>query len=418
MKNNQTKFKETELGPIPEDWEVLRLRELLINKGYIRGPFGSALRRPEMKTSGIPVYEQQNAIYNHRDFRFFIDSNKYSELKRFTVNPNDIIISCSGTLGKTTIIKEGDPEGIISQALLLLRPNTKLADPKFLNYFLSSDEGQGSLKSRSHGSVQTNIAKREDVENIQLIVPSLPEQQKIAEVLGALDDKIELNRKMNKTLEQIAQAIFKKWFNNNSHLEQVVKLGDVLETIESGRRPKGGVAQYKEGIPSIGAENINGLANYSRSKNKFIPELFFKSMRTGLLKNKDVLLYKDGALIGRKTIYRNNFPYTKCCINEHVFILRTKDKKLQNFLYFWLDQREMTESIINLNSNAAQPGINQEQVRSLKIIVPNNSDLENIDNQFEIILEKIYENAKEIETLSQIRDSLLPRLMSGKLRVR
>ena len=114
-----TKFKQTEIGMIPEDWEVKELRSLLQKKGYIRGPFGSSLRRPELQSEGIPVYEQANAIYNHRDFRFFIDEDKYNEMKRFAVEENDLIISCSGTFGKISIINNEDPKGIISQALLI-----------------------------------------------------------------------------------------------------------------------------------------------------------------------------------------------------------------------------------------------------------------------------------------------------------
>lgn len=107
------------------EWKETELGDILVEKGYIRGPFGSSLKRGEMKDSGVPVYEQKNAIYNSRDFRFFIDEDKFHELKRFQVRTNDLIISCSGTVGKISIIKEEDPKGIISQALLTLRVNTK-----------------------------------------------------------------------------------------------------------------------------------------------------------------------------------------------------------------------------------------------------------------------------------------------------
>jgi type I restriction enzyme S subunit len=83
-----------------ESKTLMELREVLAEKGYIRGPFGSALRRPELKDEGIPIYEQQHAIYNIRDFRFFIDESKFNELKRFQVRSNDLIISCSGTVGR------------------------------------------------------------------------------------------------------------------------------------------------------------------------------------------------------------------------------------------------------------------------------------------------------------------------------
>src|SRR5262245_6661943 len=102
------------------EWPVGTLRDALGEKGYIRGPFGSALGRPELKSSGVPVYEQQHAITGTREFRFYIDEEKYAALKRFAVQPQDLIISCSGTLARVSIIREEDPAGIISQALLIL----------------------------------------------------------------------------------------------------------------------------------------------------------------------------------------------------------------------------------------------------------------------------------------------------------
>ena len=112
------------------EYQNVILADLLQDKGYIRGPFGSALKRPEMQTEGIPVYEQQHAIYNSREFRFFISEEKFEELKRFQVEANDLVISCSGTVGRVTIIKEEDPKGIISQALLILRVDSKKVLPQ------------------------------------------------------------------------------------------------------------------------------------------------------------------------------------------------------------------------------------------------------------------------------------------------
>ena len=102
------------------EWKETHLSDVLADKGYIRGPFGSALKRGEMKEDGIPVYEQQHAIYNTRKFRYYIDEKKLDEMKRFQVRKDDLIISCSGTVGKVSIIRDDDPKGIISQALLLL----------------------------------------------------------------------------------------------------------------------------------------------------------------------------------------------------------------------------------------------------------------------------------------------------------
>ena len=181
-------------------WKQYKLCEVLADKGYIRGPFGSALKRGDMKESGIPVYEQQHAIYQSRTFRFFIDENKFSEMKRFQVQENDILISCSGTVGKVTIISKEDPKGIISQALLILRVNSKIILPEYLKYFFSSQNGYNAIISRSSGSVQVNLAKRDVIEQIPILLPSLELQKKIVAILTSLDDKILLNNKINDNL--------------------------------------------------------------------------------------------------------------------------------------------------------------------------------------------------------------------------
>jgi len=433
-------------------WPEVGLGELLGTKGYIRGPFGSALRRNELQSSGIPVYEQQHAIDGVREFRYFIDDEKYKELKRFAVHENDLIISCSGTIGRVSVIRKEDPPGIISQALLILRPDVSVATPEFLYYFLTSRVGFRSIASVSSGSVQVNIARRSVVESIRLRLPPLPVQRAIARILGALDDKIELNRKMNETLEAMARAIFKSWFVDfdpvkakaesrqpsgmdaataavfpDSFVESelgliprgwaVATLGEVLGTLVSGARPRGGATS--EGVPSIGAENVLGLGRYDYSKEKFVPLGFFEQLKAkgADVRPGDVLLYKDGAKVGRKAYFDCGFPHRQCAINEHVFILRATEHRLQRFLFFWLDQPWMTHEIVSLNSNSAQPGINQAGVRGLPILLPETNLIGAFDATVAPLTDAIFANYLESRTLAAIRDALLPKLMSGEIRV-
>jgi len=179
------------------EWKQVTLADVLAPKGYVRGPFGSALRRNELLSEGIPVYEQQHAIYGIRDFRFFINDEKYQEMKRFETKTDDLIISCSGTVGKVSVICEDDPKGIISQALLLLRANTDVILPQYLQYFFTSDEGYNAIVSRSSGSVQVNISKRAVIEQIPLNLPDLETQRTITNTLSALDARIAENKKIN-----------------------------------------------------------------------------------------------------------------------------------------------------------------------------------------------------------------------------
>ncbi|MEM5720320.1 restriction endonuclease subunit S, partial [Proteus mirabilis] len=198
---------------------------------------------------------------------------------------------------------------------------------------------------------------------------------------------------------------------------EVKALGEVLNTIEAGNRPKGGVGNLTEGIPSIGAENIIGLGKYDYSKEKFVPEDYFENMNKGIVKSEDVLLYKDGAQLGRKTMFMDGYPHKKCCVNSHVFILRANNIISQSYLYFWLDQDYMTQNIINLNANSAQPGINQAQVKSLKILIPDKSIVDKFDDITLSLLKKIFSNCNINNNLTKLRDTLLPKLMSGEIRV-
>ena len=116
-------------------------------------------------------------------------------------------------------------------------------------------------------------------------------------------------------------------------------------------------------------------------------------------------------------MFMDGFPHEKCCINSHVFILRSNNSISQSYLYFWLDQDYMTQNIINLNANSAQPGINQIQVKSLNILVPTKEIIEKFELTVNSLLDKLFVNCKENTKLANIRDTLLPKLMSGEIRV-
>lgn len=192
---------------IPLGWRVGNIGGILSQKGYIRGPFGSALKKEDMEEQGIPVYEQQHAIDNHRNFRYFINEEKYMSLKRFAVKKNDFVISCSGTLGKITVIKENDPVGIINQALLILRVDPNKFEPICLKYFLTSTEGNNLLIADAGGSAQVNIAKREEIEAIPVLIPNSHQQKIVSKLLEICDRAIDIRQKENNLLERFKEIL-------------------------------------------------------------------------------------------------------------------------------------------------------------------------------------------------------------------
>lgn len=340
-------------------------------------------------------------------------------------------LKAEGT-GKTSIIWELNEDMTFESHIIRVRLDTVRAYAPYYYYYFNSERGHANVLSLMN---QVSAAGIRASELGLLNVPNPPttHQRKIAAVLSAYDDLIENNTLRIKILEEITQSIYREWFVNfrfpghesvkivESEMGMIPEgwetktLGSVLDTIESGSRPKGGVSSVSGEVPSIGAEHIIGLGKYDYSKDKYVSRSFFESMRKGWVQDKDVLLYKDGAQIGRKTMFQSSFPHSECCINEHVFILRTNQLCTQNYLYFWLDRPDMTQNIKNLNANAAQPGINQAGVKSLPILLPPQELLETFDEVLEPLLGELFNLAKKNNVLRRTRDLLLPRLISGEM---
>ena len=256
--------------------------------------------------------------------------------------------------------------------------------------------------------------------------------------MSSLDDKIDLLHQQNQTLEALAETLFRQWFINYSENQnepkketeignvpesfKVVQIKDLDFVLETGKRPKGGVGTLTSGVPSIGAENIKGLGMYDHSKTKYISQEFADKMNRGHIKGYELLIYKDGGTPGhfipRYSIFGNGFPFDTMTINEHVFKLDFNDKAFNFFCYFYF-QTDLVDSILVANgAKAAIPGINQDDVKNLWIIHPETPIIKKFGDLTLPYLEKILFNCNQIQTLTQLRDTLLPKLMSGEVRVK
>jgi type I restriction enzyme S subunit len=387
-------------------------------------------------TEGIALIRSLN-VY---DFSFayedlaFIDEKQANQLENVSVERDDILLNITGaSVCRCCLVPKNVLPARVNQHVSIVRIKPRAADARYVLYAINSPYNKRRLLAIAQGGATREALTKEKIENFEIPIPPLPTQEKIAAILSAYDDLIENNLRRIKILEDMAQNLYREWFVKfrfpghqkvkmvNSPLGQIPErwevriLDDVLATLESGSRPKGGIDPEARGVPSIGAENIIGLGRYDYSKEKFVTREFFNKMNRGHVQSGDVLLYKDGAQIGRKSMFRDGFPHAECCINEHVFILRTNGRCSQNYLFFWLDQPEMTQNIINLNANAAQPGINQSGVRGLSILLPPAPLLEIVEQVLEPMLGALFNNAKRNNILRQTRDLLLPKLISGEL---
>lgn len=399
------------------------------------GPFGSQLHRSDYTEEGTPVVMPKDILEGQiiTEGIARIGSEHVRRLSKHKLSAGDIVYGRRGDIGRQALISIKEEGWLCGTGCLRISLGETVLNPKFLHYYLRQQEVIAWITNQAVGATMPNL-NTGILRSIPICFPPLPIQRRIADILSAYDELIENNQRRIKILEEMARGLYREWFVKfhfpghksvplvESELGpipegwEIATLGSQLASLESGSRPKGGVGGIERGIPSIGAENINGIGYHNFESEKFIPGDFFDSMCKGVVHDRDVALYKDGAYIGKSSYFRDGFPHEKCAVNEHVFLLRTHSERLdQNALYLWLCQPDTVSAIRAKNANAAQPGINQKTVRSLDIIVPSPHIAGKFDSIVEPMLSRIATLAKINQNLRRTRDLLLPRLMSGKV---
>jgi type I restriction enzyme S subunit len=364
-----------------------------------------------------------------------------SAVRSSLVPKGAVAVSCIGSdMGKVVMVAK---DSVTNQQINSIIVDEARYVPEYIYYVLLPR--QKELKDLASGSA-TPILSKGLFSKVTADVLPLNSQKAIAEILSSLDEKIELNRKQNRTLEAIAQALFKRWFvefefpDENgrpykssggamqpSELGEIPvgwrtgKLEELIGELETGSRPKGGVGMFTDGIPSIGAESITRIGEYDYAKTKHVPEEYFAKMRRGVIKDRDVLIYKDGGTPGRFDVrismFGGGFPFEAACINEHVFRVQAKKPVYQNYLYLWFSSYPVLEELRHRGAKAAIPGINSNDVKELDFLFMDEVVLEKFDEVIEPLFAKLLRNSREMAALARLRDALLPKLMSGELRV-
>ena len=227
-------YKRTEVGIIPEDWEVATLVEVATDGGLVRGPFGGALTKNIFVKSGYKVYEQRNAIYGTTEKGdYYIDASKFKELNRFRVQPGDFIVSCSGTIGSIYRIPIDAPSGVINQALLKITLNEKIINSDFFLAIFRWEPFQENITENAHGGAMQNLVGMDVFKKTALPLPPKAEQEAIAEALSDADTLI----------ESLEQLIAKKRHVKQGAMQELLRpkadwaahrLGDLL-TIMHGK---------------------------------------------------------------------------------------------------------------------------------------------------------------------------------------
>lgn len=335
---------------------------------------------------------------------------------------NDLLIATVGAnIGKICLMD--DTPACIAQNTIGLRIDVAVADPIFAYYVLSSNEIQSNLKSLDIGSAQPSI-KVPHLLNLSVALPPLSTQSRIAAILSALDDKIELNRQINATLEAIAQAIFKEWFVDLNfpgatgemveselgmipHGWWVEKLGEIVE-VKGGTTPSTKEERFWNG------ENYwatpKDLSNLSSpillTTERKITTEGAKQIGSGILPS-GTLLLSSRAPIGYLAI--SDIPVS---INQGFIAINAKATS-NLFILHWL--KENMETIIGRANGSTFLEISKTNFREIELVIPDTQITQMFEKVIAPIFEQIKVNMQESITLATLRDSLLPKLMNGEI---
>jgi len=331
------------------------------------------------------------------------------------VQENDIIYS---TVRPNQLhygfIKNPKENLVISTGFVVITCNQEKLEPKFLFYYLSSDTSTGYLHSIAEASTSAYPSlKPSDIGALEIDLPPLPKQKAIAEVLSSLDDKIDLLHRQNKTLEQMAETLFRQWFppkGRRTGIEEAKKdweIGVMPDEFDflMGQSPKG--TSFNE--IGIGTPMYQGNADF---------DFRFPNRRIYTTEAKRLAQKYDTLISVRAPVGEQNMAFEECCIGRGVAAFKYKANS-EYYTYTYFKMRSLMDEIKQFNNEGTVFGsISKSDFQSLKITIPPQTIVDKFQDEAKPIDDKVIGNTIQIRTLEKMRDALLPKLMSGEVGVK
>ena len=404
-------YKDTKIGRIPKDWEVVKLSEVADILNNKRKPLNSSQRN---SISGdVPYYGANGQVDSINDFIF-----------------NEPLILMAEDGGNFSdyefrhIAYKITGKSWVNNHAHVLKPKSDF-DFDYIFYEL---EHKNILRF-INGSTRTKL-NQGDLKGIPLKIPPLPEQQKIAEILSTVDEQISTTQAIIDKSKKLKKGLMQKLFSEGiGHTElkdtkigripkdwEVVKLNDYVLKVGSGVTPKGGSSVYlKEGIPLLRSQNVLYGKLYLDDV-ACIGEPQYQKMKNSQLQEHDVLLNISGASIGRSAVVPQHILPAN--VNQHVCIIRAKDLIYSNYLCSFLLSREGQNQIFRLQAGGNREGLNFQQIRSFKIPLPPFTEQQKIAEILSEADAKIEKEELEKTKFEELKKGLMQQLLTGKKRVK
>jgi len=420
-----------------------------ISEKVAMGPFGSSIKVETFVPEGIPVISGQHlhgTRLEDKDYNF-ISLEHANRLANANVRRGDVVFTHAGSIGQAAYIPEHSryERYVISQRQFYLRPNREVVLPEFIAYYFASPEGHHKLLANTSSSGVPSIARPVSyLRTIEVPVPPVSEQRAIARILGALDDKIELNRRMNETLEAMARALFKSWFIDfdpvrakaegrdpglptsiasffpasfeDSDMGEIPKgwkvepFSDTVDIVGGGT-PKTTVPEYWDGdIPWFSVVDAPSVTD------AWVIDTEKKITHEGVEKSSTRILPVGTTIISaRGTVGRLALVGVPMAMNQSCYGLQGKAEHSSSFTYY--STRRLVTVLQQHAHGSVFDTITRDTLAGVSIPVPPANVVQAFDSRVSPIFGRLRAALFESGTLAALRDALLPKLMSGELRV-
>lgn len=431
MAVNQILLQSLPLRVPPDAWDVVYLRDVTSKIGSGATPRGG---EKVYQPQGSSLIRSQN-VYDHefrKDGLVYIDDSEASKLSNVIVQPGDVLLNITGdSIARCCLVPEWVLPARVNQHVAIIRPTERL-NSIYLQKYLSHPRIKAYMLGHDAGGTRKALTKG-NIESFLIPLPPLPEQKAIAHILGTLDDKIELNQQMNRNLEAIAQAIFKSWFVDfdpvRAKLEGRSPAGmdaataalfsDSFEDSPMGEIPRGWKAASLGDIITLYDSRRIPLSNRERAQRQgqypyygaasvmdYVDDYLFDGVY--------VLMGEDGSVIGDNDHPVIQYVWGKFWVNNHAHVLQGTNGISNEHLMLFLKQINICPYV----TGAVQPKLNQGNLRCIPFVLPSPK----VCDVFRVNVSRLYAffraNHDQSRTLSTIRDTLLPKLMSGEIRVK
>ena len=415
-------MKETIYGLIEDNRQIKFLKDICQEGGIQTGPFGSLLHKKDYQSTGTPIITVEHLGENrilHIDMPRVSDKDK-KRLSRFVICNGDIIFSRVGSVDRRSLVREMEDGWLFSGRCLRVRPDQSQVDSRYLSWFFGLEAFKEYIRKIAFGVTMPSLNTK-ILSNIPIILPPLPEQRAIAEVLSSLDDKIELNRRMNRTLEQLAQAIYKHMFIENPEREgwQIRPLSIYADFIKGVSYSSSElVAKSNSALVSLksinrgGGYKVDGLKAY---EGIYKPQQIISPGEV-VVAHTDLTQAAD--VIGRAAIVEENESYSTLIASLDLVIVRPKKDGVSNeYLYCLLSFGDFPDFAYGYTNGTTVLHLSSKALEDYSFPAPPQSKISEFSEIVTPIFKQIELNNKQSRTLEKLRDTLLPKLMSGQVRV-